>query len=367
MTSPVSALDRLATPVGVVDLERARRNARRVAAYCREHGLGWRPHVKTHKSLRLARMELEAGATGLTVATPREAEVMAEVCRDLLLAYPPVGPHVLDRILSLPEEVRLRVALDDRAVLTELAGAAGERGREVGVLVEIDVGARRVGVATPAEVVALAGQAAASPGVRFDGVAFYPGHIRVPPERQGPLLEEVATLLGEVVGALAAEGLAPDIVSGGSTPTLFSSHQIPHLTEIRPGTFLLNDRDALALGVAGEAELAYSVLATVVSTAVPGRAVVDAGTKALGKEARGGGSDFGILLDHTEVPIVSLSEEHGVLDVSETEWRPRVGERVRVLPNHVCVSVNLQDRIAVVTEDGIHEWALEGRGREPWS
>lgn len=355
------------TPVGYVDLERTRANARSVSEYAAAHGLLWRPHIKTHKSRRIAALQLEAGAAGLTVATPREAEVMATLTDDLLLAYPPVGREKLGRVVRLASAVDLKVALDSEAVLRPLAMAAASAGVTVGVLVEMDVGLGRVGVSDAGEVLELARATAALEGVAFRGVQFYPGHIRGPQEEQGEHLRRVSDRVAAVLEALGQADLPPEIVSGGSTPTLWRSHEVEGLTEIRSGSCIFFDREGLALGMVGADALAYTVLATVVSTAVPGHAVIDAGSKALSKEARGGGEGYGFVLEHPEVLVGGLSEEHGVLDLGTTSWRPTVGERVRVVPNHVCVSVNLQD--ALLAEDGgAHEWiSLEARGRGPWS
>ena len=169
-----------------------------------------------------------------------------------------------------------------------------------------------------------------------------------------------------VIGALSAAGLEPAVVSGGTTPTLWRSHEIEGLTEVRAGTCIFNDRDAVTVGAAREDDLAYTVLSTVISTAIDGRVAIDAGSKALAREARGSGGGFGFLLDRPEVVVAGLSEEHGVLDISGSDWTPVIGERVRIVPNHVCVSVNLQDRLLGVDGD---EWSfvtLEGRGRGPW-
>lgn len=365
MYVPVDA-DSIETPVGCVDLGRVRANAQRVAEYAKEHGLGWRPHIKTHKSREIATIQLDSGARGLTVATPREAEVMAGLTDDLLLAYPPVGRAKLQRLVGLPVSVDLKVTLDSEDVLRPLAEAGSAAGRTFGVLVEQDVGLGRVGVQTASDVVALARLCESLEGVAFRGLMFYPGHIRMEEEDQTAHLAGVSGRVAETLKALDQAGLPPEIVSGGSTPTLWRSHEVEGLTEIRSGSCIYNDREALAVGVAGLDDLAYTVLATVVSTAVPGRAVVDAGSKALAKESRGEGEAFGILLDRPEVPVVSLSEEHGVLDLSVTSWSPRIGERVRIVPNHVCVSVNLQDRILAVDEGDRHLMVLEGRGRGPW-
>ncbi len=357
----------LETPAAVVDLERMRANLARTAAYCRQHGLAWRPHVKTHKSPELAAEQVHAGAIGITVATPREAEVMAGAVEDILLAYPPVGASKLERLMALPEPVRLTVGLDSSAALQALANSARRSGRQVGVLVELDVGLHRVGLQSPAAAVELAGEAAELEGIDYRGIMFYPGHIRGPVESQGAEIAALSAFLAPFLDTLEAAGLTPKVVSGGSTPTLWRSHEIDGLTEVRPGTNIFNDRTTAAIGACGWEECAYTVLATVVSTAVPGQAVVDAGSKALAKEelrAEGGG--FGALLDRPEVVVKALSEEHGILDLSGTDWRPGVGERVRIVPNHVCVSVNLQERLWAMRDGRIlGAWEVAGRGRGP--
>ncbi len=365
MSGSVSPGD-VETPVGYVDLGRARANARRVARYASEHGLGWRPHIKTHKSRALARIQLDEGARGLTVATLREAEVMSTLTPNILLAYPPVGEAKLARLLALPPEVDLEVSLDSAEVLDPLAVASARGGRSTAVLVEQDMGLGRTGVQTAEQVVALASRAEELDGASFRGILFYPGHIRMGAASQGPHLSEVADRLLRTLDALEAAGLPPQVVSGGSTPTLWRSHEIDGLTEIRSGSCIFYDREALDVGVASPSDVAYTVLATVVSTAVPGHAVVDAGSKALAKEARGAGG-FGVLLDHPEVVLSSLSEEHGVLDLSASEWRPRIGERVRIIPNHVCVSVNLQETLLARRGEGHELLTPEGRGRGPWT
>lgn len=354
------------TPVALVEPSVVRQNARRAVAYCDAHGLAWRPHVKTHKCPIVAGIQLEAGARGLTVATPREAEVMSRITDDILLAYPPVGAARLARLMTLPDAVDLKVALDSPEALDGLAGAARDAGRTVGVLVEVDVGMGRVGLASAEAVGSLAERAEELEGVSFRGILFYPGHLRTPAARMDEGIAQVAGILDDVYATLSDRGLTPGTVSGGSTPTLWRSHDFPHLTEVRAGTWIFNDRDIEALGVAGREDLAYSILATVVSTAVEGQAVVDAGSKALAKEARGGGDgSYGVLLDRPEVPVKGLSEEHGVLDLSRTDWRPSVGDRVRVVPNHVCVSVNLQDHLLALEDGALERWPLDARGRGP--
>jgi D-serine deaminase-like pyridoxal phosphate-dependent protein len=358
------SLQELETPAALVDLERVEANLRRVDTYARRHGLKWRPHTKTHKVPELAALQLQAGASGVTVATPHEAQVMAPVADDVFLAYPPVGAARLARLMRLPPRVRLTVGLDSREALQGLSAAAREAGWTVGVLVELDLGMRRVGLQSPAEALALAREITATQGVQYRGITFYPGHVRASMPEQDSALKALSTQLAAFVDALSGAGLRPETVSGGSTPTLWRSHEVPGLTEIRPGINIFNDRNTEAVGACGRDEWAYSVLATVVSTAVAGQAVIDAGSKALAKEEglspEGG---YGVLLDRPEVVVRGLSEEHGLLELRGTQWRPRVGDRVRVVPNHVCASVNLHERLWAVRGGLVEQaWRVTGRG-----
>jgi D-serine deaminase-like pyridoxal phosphate-dependent protein len=360
---PVGALE---TPALVVDLDRMERNLDAAAAYAETHGLALRPHVKTHKSPIVAAAQLKRGARGLTCATPFEAEVMSTVCDDVLVAYPPVGTPRARRISWLPAHVRVTVALDSVQAVDELAHAARAAGRPIGVYVELDLGMHRVGVPQLADAIAIASRVTAARGLEFDGLAFYPGHVRESVDRQDDKLHELATSLEHALSRFDAAGLSPRVVSGGSTPTLWRSHELPGVTEIRPGTYVYNDRTTAAIGACEWEDCALTVLATVVSTAVPGQAVIDAGTKSLGREpVRGAeGEGFGQLLEHPEVVVARMSEEHGVLDLEQSDWRPVVGERVRVVPNHVCIVVHLNDLVyGARGEMAVSSWPVAARGR----
>jgi D-serine deaminase-like pyridoxal phosphate-dependent protein len=359
-------LTALETPAPLVDLDRMERNLDRLAEYTRAHGLALRPHVKTHKSPIIAAAQLERGAAGVTCATPREAEVMSRVCDDILVAYPPVGEGRLRRLMALPERVRLTVALDSAVAAEALSAAAAAARREVGVYVEADLGMHRVGLGSAQDVVDLARLVASLPSLDFAGLTFYPGHIREAVDAQAPALAELRTALDAIVAALTSAGLAPRVVSGGSTPTMMSTHELPVVTEFRPGTYVFNDRTTAEVGACEWDDCALTVLATVVSTAVPGQAVIDAGTKALGREPlrAGGGEGFGVLLDHPDVIVRAMSEEHGMLDTSKSTWEPRVGEQVRVIPNHVCIVVHLNDVVHGIRGDRVEtSWQVEARGR----
>jgi D-serine deaminase-like pyridoxal phosphate-dependent protein len=346
------------TPIPLVDLDRLEANLDRMAGYTSRHGLRLRPHIKTHKSLKIATEQMRRGAVGLTCATLLEAEVMAGVADDLLLAYPPVGPAKLQRLLALPPGCQVTVALDSLAVVEQLAGAARQYDREIGILLELDLGMRRVGL-TIEDAVDVA---------QLDrGIAFYPGHIRQPVSNQGEALARLHQGVRTAVQTLRRAGLEPEVVSGGSTPTAWSTHEMPEITEMRPGTYVYNDRSTALLGACAWTDCALTVLATVVSTSVKDQAVIDAGSKALGREPPEAEAEgYGALLDRPDILVRRMSEEHGILDLSRTTWRPAVGEQVRVVPNHVCIAVHLHEVVYGLRGDRLEtSWPVAARGRRP--
>ncbi len=361
-------IEQLETPCALVDLDRLSQNLDRMAAYCVLHGLALRPHVKTHKSPRIAAEQLRLGAAGLTCATPRELEIMAETCDDLLLAHPPVGAAKLHRVVSLRNDVRLSVAIDSLEAVDVLAEAADAAGRAVDVLVEVDVGMRRVGVAAPDEAIAIARRVRGLPPLAWRGIAFYPGHVRQHRLEQDEALARLRDDVARFRGALGSAGCEPEVVSGGSTPAAWRMHEVTGVTEVRPGTYVYNDRATFEVGACAWEDCALTVLATVVSTAVPGQAVVDAGSKALGREPLPAGetAGYGCLLDRPDVRVIRMSEEHGILDLRAGDWRPRVGDTVRVVPNHVCIVVHLNDVVHGVRGALVEtSWPVSARGRVP--
>jgi D-serine deaminase-like pyridoxal phosphate-dependent protein len=366
VTTSTLSLDAIETPAAVVDLDRLDANLRRAADYAAAHRLALRPHVKTHKSPRIGAEQMRLGAVGLTCATPFEAEVMSEAARDLLVAFPPVGAARAHRLAALPVDVDVTVALDSERAAADLAAAAAETGRTIGVYVELDLGMHRVGLPVVSEAIALARRVRGERALEYRGIAFYPGHVREPVGDQDSKLHTLAVALEQALGAFASAGLSPRVVSGGSTPTMWRTHELPGVTEFRPGTYVYNDRTTAAIGACEWEDCALTVLATVVSTAVPGQAVIDAGTKALGREpVRGAeGEGFGQLLEHPEVLVARMSEEHGILDLSQSSWKPRVGDRVRVVPNHVCIVVHLNDLVYGVRGAQVEtSWPVAARGR----
>ena len=363
---PLTIAD-LETPIPIVDLDRLSRNLDRAASYAAEHRLALRPHIKTHKSPRIAAEQIKRGAVGVTCATPFEAEVMSEVCDDILVAYPPVGGARAARLAALDPKVRVTVALDSMEAIGAIAHAAHSTDRNIGVYIELDVGMHRVGTPRVDRAIEMAKMLSQRPNLTFEGIAFYPGHVREAVGQQEPKLEELSRALTDALDQFEKAGVRPRVVSGGSTPTLWNTHEIAGVTEFRPGTYVYNDRTTAAIGACSWDDCALTVLATVVSTAVQGQAVVDAGTKALGREPMRGtdsADGFGCVLGQPDVIVKAMSEEHGMLDLSRTLWRPNVGDKVRIIPNHVCIVVHLNDVIAGVRGDVVETtWPVAARGR----
>lgn len=359
-------LAELETPAALVDLDVMARNLDAMQSYADAHQLHLRPHTKTHKSVYVGREQTRRGAVGLTCATPYEATVMQQATDDLLVAYPVIGHAKLDRLFTVRDDATLRVQLDNAEAIDQLYAAAVRHDREVQVTVEFDAGMHRVGVPSLDDALALARMVRANSPLEFAGIAFYPGHIREPVTSQDAALERLRHRVAQAIQAFTDAGLPPTIVSGGSTPTMRRSHEITGVTEIRPGTYVYNDRTTAEIGACAWTDCAFTVLATVVSTSVPGQAVIDAGTKALGREPIRGasGEGFGALLDRPEVVVARMSEEHGILDLAASDWRPRVGEQVRVVPNHVCIVTHLNDVIFGVRGDAVvATWPVDARGR----
>jgi D-serine deaminase-like pyridoxal phosphate-dependent protein len=358
--------DRPATPHLLIDGSVVRQNLERLAIYAAENEIALRPHTKTHKSELVAKMQVEFGAYGLTVAKVGEAEVMSRAADDLLVAYPIVDPQQAKRLALLARHKTVRVAVDSKFALETLASAARACAVTIGILIDLDVGLHRTGVQTPGESLVLAEIADRTAGLRLDGIFCYPGHIWALPEVQEPLLGQVSDLLYETMGHWAEHGMEATIVSGGSTPTCFQSHLVPEINEIRPGTYVYNDVNTWRGGFCRLEDCAARVISTVVSNSVPGQVVLDAGSKTLAGDVcvPTPQSGHGYFPAFPEASIVKLSEEHAQVDVRACKPPPSLGERVAIIPNHICPCINLQDRFWWKAEDGsVEPLCVDARGR----
>ena len=355
----------LATPCLIINAEAVQRNIARMEEYASQHDMAVRPHTKTHKLLRVAEMQLDAGAGGLTMAKVGEAEVMAKAGDDLLVAYPAVDRPRTERLAKLARHKNVRVAVDSVYAAQALATAARSHSSTLGILVDLDVGMHRTGVQTPDAALNLAQIIDKEAGIRFDGLFCFPGQIWGTPEEQELELKEVSRMLGNAVQMLDEHGLEAGIVSGGSTPTAFQSHLVEDLTEIRPGTYAYYDANCYIGGYCQLEDCAARLIVTVVSDAVPNQLVIDAGSKTLSSDKCYPDPDrgFGYIVEYPDARITKLTEEHGQVDVSNCSPRPKIGEQLTVIPNHICPCVNLQEMV-YWSENGVLEpIVVDARGK----
>ena len=348
-------IDQLETPVPVIDLDRVEHNLAKMQAYCDLHNLKLRPHIKTHKLPMFALRQLALGAGGITCQKLGEAEVMADAgVTDILLSYPMIGPAKASRLAALAKRVAMRVAVDNPVALATVASAAREAGAEIGVLVEFDSGGMRTGVVTVDEALELAQAIVATEGLRFDGLMTYPSSA------------ETARFVAAAKQRLGGAGIEIRVVSGGGTPNAWSQHEIEGLTELRVGTYIYHDRATVGVGAATLDECALHLHATVVSRPTETRAIIDAGSKSLSSDrvAPSVGDGYGLILEYPDAIIERLNEEHGILDLTHSARKPAIGERVRIVPNHVCVVTNLHDEV-VTSRHGLVEATMPvaARGR----
>lgn len=359
----LTASEDCTTPVACVDLAVVDANVARMRETAGAAGAALRPHAKTHKSATIARRQLAAGARGLTVATLSEAEYFAEHgAGDLLLAHPPVGAAKLARLAALAGRLaRLAVVVDSVEVAARLPA-------RVEVLWEVDSGHHRLGTPPgPATVEPVLKLLDVIEEQRFRGLLTFPGHVyraAEPEERRRIAAEEIGLLL-ETAELLRVRGVEVREFSVGSTPTAGFAAEARGMTEMRPGGYVYNDANQVALGTCMRDDCALGVVATVVSTPERQRAVIDAGTKALPVDTLAPGlQGLGMILGYPHLRLDRTSEEHGVL-TSDGPTGLRIGERVVVLPAHCCTTVVLHQALLFVAADGSATWDVVG-ARGQW-
>lgn len=326
----------LETPIPVVDLDLLEANLKRMQAYCDEHGLRLRPHIKTHKSPEIARMQMDLGAAGITCQKLDEAEVFADAgFDDIHISYPLIGHAKANRLAALARRIRISASVDSEPNLETVEEAAIAAKTQIPVKIDFDSGAGRTGVPTPKAALDLAMKVVNSPSLSFAGLITYP----ITPST-GEFFERTRQLF-------AQEGLAIPAFSGAGTPTAWTAHTTPGLTEVRQGSYAFFDRSIVADGAATLDQCALHVHTTVVSRPTRDRAILDAGSKTLSSdripEAHGVG--YGLVREWPDAIVERLYEEHALVRVPDDCPGFQIGERVRILPNHVCVVVNLHDAI----------------------
>lgn len=345
----------LDTPCAVINLDVVDRNISDYQAYCDKHGIALRPHIKTHKIPAFARQQLAAGAKGITCQKIGEAEIMADAgIDDILLTYNVIGERKLARLRALFDRVStLRVVADNEPVIEGLSRVFANSAKPLEILIECDTGGGRCGVQTPKAAVALAQEIENLPGISFAGLMTYPA---------GGGGARVDGFFGDAMAGLEAIGIACPIRSSGGTPDMWKAHEVPNATEHRIGTYIYNDRSLMTREVCGEDDCALRVLAEIVSLPAPGRAIMDAGSKVLTSDLLGL-EGYGYVVGHPEVNVVGLSEEHGILHFEPDLTPFEIGERIEIIPNHVCVVSNMLDQVHLVRGDDIKAVDVTARGK----
>ena len=362
-----SILDEIPTPFILVDEKIVKSNLRRIHGYAHRHGLSVRGHLKTHKSLALARMQMAAGDVGIAVAKAEEAEVMADGLGnvDITVAYPAVGKARAEKIARLARTHPIGVAVDSEYVMEGLEDAATAYGVEIGISVMLDAGLHRCGVSDPQALVKLGEYARQSPSLRYEGVQMYVGHLYGEAADDPASFECINRIWDPAYESLCSAGLTPGRVSSGSTPSLFNTHRIHHVNEIRVGTAVLNDYFVLKFGHCRMPDCALRVLATVVSDRVPGQVLIDAGSKALSAKQllRHEQLDMGYVVEYPGARVFRLHEEHGWVDVSRCTNPPKTGDRMSIIPVNAALCMNLHDQFHLLTETGnLHKERVDARG-----
>jgi D-serine deaminase-like pyridoxal phosphate-dependent protein len=353
------ALD-IDTPALCLDIEVTEANVARMAEFAHQAGVYLRPHAKTHKCPMLAHMQLAAGAIGITCAKLSEAEVLvAAGIRDILIANQVIGSAKIARLVNLAAHSEVIVAVDDPENVAELDAAAQAKGVRLRVVIEIDIGMQRCGVTPGQPVLELARQITRSPGLRFEGVMGYEGHVIFTPDPEERKAKTEASLqrMMDSVELLREAGFPVKIVSGGGTGTYFITGRYPGITELQVGSYITMDsqyREVVGIDFA----YALTVLATVIRVHGDKRAIVDAGMKTMTR-------DFGmpLVLEPPGWKMTALAEEHGFLERLDGPPLKR-GDKVKIVPNHGCTTINLHDHYYVIRR-GILEaiWPIAARGK----
>lgn len=332
-------IEDLETPVPIIDIDVVERNLTRWQARCDKAGFANRPHIKTHKLVPLARHQIELGAKGITVQKLGEAEVMADAgITDMLLTFNIVGRHKLERLAALARRTGISVVADNETVVEGLGNAGRASGRAIQVLVECDTGAKRNGVQSPEAAAALAKKIDATKGLAYGGLMTY---ARPGTRAEGEIFLDTARDL------LSRAGLETRSVTTGGSPEMWKDEGLAHITEYRAGTYIYFDRSLAERGTCTYDDCALTVLATVVSRPAPERALIDAGSKALTSDLLGL-AGYGSVRQLGHAKVYDVNEEHGYLDISGVSAKPKVGDLLRITPNHVCPVSNLFDKVVII-------------------
>lgn len=364
----MNKLDQLQTPALLLDLGQLQKNITNIIQFAKKYRINYRPHIKTHKSIEIAKRQIQAGAIGITVATVSEAEVMVDGGIDnLLIAFPISAKGKLQRVLKLMERAKIIVTVDSIEQATLLNDFFKNHQQTINVWIKVNSGLNRCGVEPNHEVVQLAQHIMQLDALFLDGIFTHAGHSYTASSDE--MLERMAIEEAEAVitSAKLCEQTGIKIIhkSIGSTPTFKRAGQIDGITEIRPGNAVFYDMVQVGLKVATLDQCALSVVTTVASVK-NNRAIIDAGSKtlALDKGAHGNESvkGHGYIVEYPQLVIERLSEEHGVITGVGVE-NLQINERLTIIPNHACTVANLFDHYTIVQNGTIvAKWPVDARG-----
>jgi D-serine deaminase-like pyridoxal phosphate-dependent protein len=268
--------------------------------------------------------------------------------------------------MHVAKETRVSVGLDDLGVAQGLSGAARQAGLEIGVLAEANLGMNRMGVEPGDDLVTLARGIAALPNLRFEGVEFYYGHVNHSAPNWEELLAGLIRDVQQIREDFDRAGIELKLISGGSTPMVFHSHEIEGMNEIRPGTYVFNDVMQVGWKSASWEDCAVTIMTTVISAARQGFAIIDGGSKTFTSDPAGAGGDpsFGRVTEAPESRFYQMNEEHGYLEMRGAPEPVRVGDRLRIIPNHVCAAVNMHEYVYGIRGEEVEQvWKVEARGK----
>jgi D-serine deaminase-like pyridoxal phosphate-dependent protein len=364
----MSYRDDLDTPSLVVHEDILKRNVEGMAEYARSKGLSLRPHFKTHKTAAVARMQKATGSTGITCAKLGEAEALVEagVYDDFFIANQLVGPIKMKRLLALMERAKVRVSVDTVEVAAGLNAAMVEAGKTLDVIVELNTGQDRAGVHPGEEALKLAEAIRdGMPGLRVIGLMTHEGQVNGIEDREqlATAARKAGADIVRTAELLREHNFDISVVSVGSTPAAYSTTTVDGVTEMRPGTYVFNDNTGFRIGTKPE-DCALRILATVTSRTAPDRAIVDCGSKVLTSDPSVGRPGHGYIVEYPDAVIERLSEEHGMVRLPPDTKGFQVGEKVEIIPNHVCPAVNLQDELYLIRDGEVVEtWPVIARGK----
>ncbi|MGB3306063.1 MAG: alanine racemase [Thermomicrobiales bacterium] len=354
------------TPALVVSEEILHRNIAEMAAFAKSVGVNLRPHIKTHKTTQIARLQLAAGAIGVTCAKVGEAEVMVEQAgvEDVLIAYPTIGEHKFRRIVALMERARIIVAVDSLEAANAMSRSMRNYDRILDVSIEVNTGQNRSGMRAGDEAVAFALEIARLPNLRIAGIMTHEGHVNsAEPGGIEPAALAAGREMVDTAEKIRSHGIEVPIVSVGSTPAAMYTPTVPGITEMRPGTYVFNDNSTFRHGRIGVEQCAARFVATIVSRHSATHAVLDTGSKSLAMDPSKSHPGHGYIVGHPDVIISKLSEEHGVCEVPEGETGFELGDRVEIIPNHICPTVNLMNELFIARDGKIVDtWPVAARG-----